>query len=233
MIIGLGSTFWGHSIFTLSHSVSFIEAEYLPYHIKMIPFFFSHLGIFFAFNTTQFIPSLSENFVFPLVKSPTSSPSGNVHNELVTNSNNSTSIFTSSFQKNIVFYNFHTKDTVIKIYTFFNQKWHFDDLYNRFIVQNVVNFGYNTSYKIFDAGWIAYIGPYGIANIIQWTIQRFSKLQTGFVYHYAFIILIAISLTILFGTTAVALPSLSPGQDPSLFILALAFGFFSMTNQKS
>lgn len=28
----------------------FVDAEYLPYHIKIIPLIFSHLGIFFAYN---------------------------------------------------------------------------------------------------------------------------------------------------------------------------------------
>jgi hypothetical protein len=54
MIIGLGSSFWGNSIFILSDNLSYLEAEYLPYHIKMIPFIFSHLGLFFAYHTTSF-----------------------------------------------------------------------------------------------------------------------------------------------------------------------------------
>lgn len=41
---------------------------------------------------------------------------------------------------------------LIKVYTFFNQKWHFDDLYNRFVVQKVISFGYGTVYRAFDAG---------------------------------------------------------------------------------
>jgi NADH-ubiquinone oxidoreductase chain 5 len=61
MIIGLGSAFWGNSIFILSGNVTFLEAEYLPYHIKMIPFLFSHLGIFFAYHTTFFLSSSSRS----------------------------------------------------------------------------------------------------------------------------------------------------------------------------
>jgi len=34
----------------LSKNIMFVDAEYLPYHIKIIPLIFSHLGIFFAYN---------------------------------------------------------------------------------------------------------------------------------------------------------------------------------------
>jgi NADH-ubiquinone oxidoreductase chain 5 len=44
MIVGLGSAFWGNSIFVLSEHTSYLEAEYLPYHIKAIPLIFGHIG---------------------------------------------------------------------------------------------------------------------------------------------------------------------------------------------
>ena len=172
MIIGLGSTFWGNSIFVLSEHMSFLEAEYLPYHIKVLPLIFSHFGILFAYHTTSFLsnPSVA----------------------------NASTISTMSFQKSVVFYKVHTQTPLIKIYTFFNQKWHFDDLYNRFIVQRCVSFGYHISFQIFDAGWIAYLGPYGIARTVNTVAQRFGLFQTGLVYHYASIMLGAITLFILF-----------------------------------
>ena len=98
MIIGLGSTFWGNSIFILSASNSFIEAEYLPYHIKAIPLIFSHLGIFFAYHTTQFLSN------------------GRVMGSAVDK------LATESFQKHLMFYRFATSPACIKIYVFFNQK---------------------------------------------------------------------------------------------------------------
>jgi hypothetical protein len=103
-----------------------------------------------------------------------------------------------SVEKNLLFFNFHTRKEIIKIYTFFNQKWHFDDFYNRFIVQKVINFGYDISLKLFDAGWIAYLGPYGIARTINALSKGLSRLQTGYVYHYAFIVVVAITLFIIF-----------------------------------
>jgi len=41
MIIGLGSTFWGQSLFQTSEQSSYLEAEYLPYHIRALPLLFT------------------------------------------------------------------------------------------------------------------------------------------------------------------------------------------------
>jgi NADH-ubiquinone oxidoreductase chain 5 len=61
MIIGLGSSFWGAAVTGGgSESAIFIDAEYLPYHVKMIPLVFSHIGIFFAYNTSSFVGSVSK-----------------------------------------------------------------------------------------------------------------------------------------------------------------------------
>lgn len=55
MLIGVGSAFWGSSLLVLTKNMVFIDAEYLPYHIKIIPLVFSHLGIFFAYNLSSFV----------------------------------------------------------------------------------------------------------------------------------------------------------------------------------
>ena len=102
----------------------------------------------------------------------------------------------------------------LKIYRFFAMKWHVDDFYNRFIVQKFINFGYHTSYKLFDAGFIAYIGPYGIAKTVSSVSKKLSQLQTGYVYHYAFIILVALVL-MLFSTFYAPVALLSPPMAPA------------------
>ena len=52
-IVGLGSPFWANSISVFSKNMSYLEAEYSPYHVKAIPLVFSHLGIFIAYHTTS------------------------------------------------------------------------------------------------------------------------------------------------------------------------------------
>lgn len=54
MFIGLGTNFWGFSIFNLN--VYSLNGEFMPFHIKLIPFYFSFLGAFFIyFNNYLFI----------------------------------------------------------------------------------------------------------------------------------------------------------------------------------
>lgn len=207
MIIGLGTPFWGHSIFILTENVTFLEAEYLPYHIKMIPFIFSHLGIFVAYNTTFLL-----------------SPSANKGKE----SKGTLMQSDLSVQKNISFFIFHTKPFIIKIYTFFNQKWHFDDFYNRFFVQKFINFGYHISFKLFDAGWIAYCGPYGLSYMVTNFAKMIGKLQTGYVYHYALILVFTIKIFVIYIFLSTGLLEIT--QPALIFILIIAFFFLSKSS---
>lgn len=46
--IGVGTNFWGSSIFTLSQHLLFIEAEFLPIYLKWLPFLLSSFGILMA-----------------------------------------------------------------------------------------------------------------------------------------------------------------------------------------
>jgi NADH-ubiquinone oxidoreductase chain 5 len=49
MFIGLGTDFWGNSLFTLPSKQPVLESEWLSANIKMIPLFFSFTGAFLAF----------------------------------------------------------------------------------------------------------------------------------------------------------------------------------------
>ncbi len=179
MIIGFGSSFWGHSIFILTDHVTFLEAEYLPYHIKLIPFIFSHFGLFFAYHTTFF-------FASPLSVGDSS------YSRLAFSFN--------SFQKNFHFHLFSSSFLSRFFYTFFSRSWGFDDLYNRFVVQRFLSFGYFISFRLFDAGWISFLGPYGLSKTVQSFSRHFGLLQTGFVYHYAFVILVSTFLFFFFSS---------------------------------
>nr|AYR06581.1 NADH dehydrogenase subunit 5 [Lithothamnion sp.] len=46
--IGMGTNFWGSSIFVLPQHLIFIEAEFLPVYLKWLPFLFSSFGILIA-----------------------------------------------------------------------------------------------------------------------------------------------------------------------------------------
>ena len=45
LFLGLGVDTWNSSLFQLANHVSFFEAEFLPFYVKLIPFFFSMAGV--------------------------------------------------------------------------------------------------------------------------------------------------------------------------------------------
>lgn len=82
------------------------------------------------------------------------------------------------------------------IYIFLNNKWHFDLIYNFFIVKPFLIFGHNISYKLLDRGFIEFLGPFGISKSVRY-ISNYSKvIQTGLIYHYAFTIFVFATLFI-------------------------------------
>ena len=52
--------------------------------------------------------------------------------------------------------------------------------------------GYKTSYKAIDRGLIEMLGPYGISYTIYNTSRNISGLQSGYLYHYAFVMLLGV-----------------------------------------
>jgi hypothetical protein len=59
-----------------------------------------------------------------------------------------------------------------------------------------LRFGYEVSFKVLDKGAIEILGPYGISYTFQKLAKQINKLQSGFVYHYAFVMLIGLTIFI-------------------------------------
>tara|TARA_B110000967_G_scaffold210072_1_gene270233 strand:- start:1213 stop:1506 length:294 start_codon:yes stop_codon:yes gene_type:complete len=62
--------------------------------------------------------------------------------------------------------------------------------------QFLLSFSYKVSYKIIDRGIIEVLGPMGLSNVVNKKSFDLYKLQTGFLYHYAFVILLGVTLLI-------------------------------------
>jgi NADH-quinone oxidoreductase subunit L len=77
------------------------------------------------------------------------------------------------------------------LYLFSLNKWYFDELYDRVFVRpaRVIGFGL---WKGGDGAVIDRLGPDGIAATTQNASRRTSLLQSGYVYHYAFAMLIGV-----------------------------------------
>lgn len=183
MFIGLGTNFWGNSLFILPQHVTFLDSEFIPYHIKLIPVMFSIAGASIAMFVYYFCDSLIYNFKLNIIGQ--------------------------------------------KIYGFLNKKWYFDKIYNEFIVQKFLDFGYNVSFKTLDRGVIEVIGPYGIVQSITSLSRNMSNLQTGNVYHYGFIMFISLILFVSFTILWTYIPFILDYKLLLLYLIAIIFYNYS------
>jgi NADH-quinone oxidoreductase subunit L len=83
------------------------------------------------------------------------------------------------------------------LYNLFLNKWYFDELYNVIFIQFSKKVGL-FFWKIIDIKIIDRFGPDGISSIIKYLSLKASKFQSGFIYHYAFMILIGFSALLTF-----------------------------------
>jgi NADH-quinone oxidoreductase subunit L len=81
------------------------------------------------------------------------------------------------------------------IHTFFFNKWYFDELYDWAFVRPAQAIG-RTAWKIGDGAVIDGMGPDGIAATTLSLARRAGRLQSGYVYHYAFAMLIGVVILI-------------------------------------
>ena len=79
------------------------------------------------------------------------------------------------------------------LYLFLKNKWYFDDLYDYIFVNPSKRIGHFLWKKI-DGSIIDRFGPDGISQLIKNFSIRAVKFQSGFIYQYAFVILIGFSI---------------------------------------
>ena len=84
-----------------------------------------------------------------------------------------------------------------KIYNFFNRKWFFDKIYNEYFGQFFFKFGYSVSYKFVDRGIFELLGPTGLSFSITKVASDLYRLQTGYLYHYTYSILISFTFLLI------------------------------------
>jgi NADH-quinone oxidoreductase subunit L len=83
------------------------------------------------------------------------------------------------------------------VYLFLLNKWYFDELYDFLFVRPAFWLG-RLLWKRGDGTIIDGLGPDNVAARVLWTTGRVVKLQTGYVYHYAFAMLIGVALIVTF-----------------------------------
>jgi NADH-quinone oxidoreductase subunit L len=82
-----------------------------------------------------------------------------------------------------------------RIYLFLLNKWYFDELYDAVFVRPAFVLG-RGFWKSGDGALIDGVGPDGVAAATLDLSRRATRLQTGYLYHYAFAMLIGILILV-------------------------------------
>ena len=85
------------------------------------------------------------------------------------------------------------KNTSLPLYNFLLNKWYIDELYDLVFVNPIKKIG-SFFWKKGDVGTIDRFGPDGISKLIKIISDKAGKLQTGFIYDYAFVMLLGLSI---------------------------------------
>ena len=80
-----------------------------------------------------------------------------------------------------------------KFYNFFLNKWYFDEIYDFIFIKPIKKLGVFFWYKG-DIKTIDRFGPDGFAKLVKKISDRSVNFQSGYIYHYAFIMLIGLSI---------------------------------------
>ena len=79
------------------------------------------------------------------------------------------------------------------IYNFLLNKWYFDDLYNLIFVEPIKKAGL-IFWKKGDINTIDRYGPDGLSRLVKTLSDKAVNFQSGYLYHYAFVMLIGFSI---------------------------------------
>ena len=79
------------------------------------------------------------------------------------------------------------------LYNFLLNKWYIDELYQKIFVSTAKNIG-SFFWKKGDIGIIDRFGHDGISKLVKIISNKAGRLQTGFIYDYAFVMLLGLSI---------------------------------------
>ncbi len=170
LFIGLGTDFFQNSIPTTE---IYIESEFLPIYIKLIPLFVTLLGIIIRFI-----------------------------------------IYNSTYTR-------HYKT----IFTFFNQKWHFDNIYNHYIRQPILYIAYRHTFLHIDRGFLETFGPNGFIRFFSSLSQSSANLHSGYLFHYIYIFRLMITFFITYFTIGIVI------SNQILYCIILSFLIVLLKNK--
>ena len=83
------------------------------------------------------------------------------------------------------------------MYNFLLNKWYFDELYDVLFIKSSKKIGLFL-WKFCDSKIIDGLGPDGISSLIKKFSIKANKFQSGFIYQYAFVMLLGFSALLTF-----------------------------------
>jgi NADH-ubiquinone oxidoreductase chain 5 len=92
--------------------------------------------------------------------------------------------------------NFKLSRVGYNIFSFFNQRFFIELIYNKYIVDYVLKLGGQTT-KVLDKGSVELLGPFGLEKGLLWISRNISVLDTGVITSYALYILVGLIFYIL------------------------------------
>ena len=139
--------------------------------------------------------------------------------------------FINSPQMSSVVYKMKLTSLGRTLYTFLNRRWLFDKVYNDYLGRPSLNFGYKVSFKSIDKGVLEILGPFGITQGIRDLVGQTRQLQSGFIYHYAFVMLLGFTFLL----TLLSLEGMIQlWVDPRLWcIYGLAYMSYLLSGEKA
>ena len=87
------------------------------------------------------------------------------------------------------------KKTNIPLYNFLVNKWYIDELYDLILIKPIKKIGI-FFWKKGDQGTIDKFGPDGVSKVIKFISNKAIQFQSGYIYDYAFVMLIGLSALI-------------------------------------
>ena len=85
------------------------------------------------------------------------------------------------------------KNTNMPLYNFLLNKWYLDEFYEKVFVNPAKKIG-SFFWKKGDVGIIDRFGPDGVSKLVKIISNKTARLQTGFIYDYAFVMLLGLSI---------------------------------------
>jgi hypothetical protein len=89
------------------------------------------------------------------------------------------------------------KSLTIKLYSFTNGAWYFDNLFNYYISKPIINFGLYISYKLIDNQLLEFLGPTNLYNNMTTSSNKTSSLHSGRLSIYVLLLIVFIFFSIM------------------------------------